>query len=228
MRQFLSFILFSMVLFSSGCTFNKNNDNTIYIPGRQFKFSILYINEDGTIRKVDPLELAVTDGFYPQRKQTAINWTHYQTDGMDTLIVNETTGVVDSESQFFIHPPREGDLHILSFAEFPAINTFAFKDSTSTLKSSGAVTMAKSYKGKTITKVHTTQEYRGKTTVSLPTGKALRAHHLVARATSELGSIHGNYYFSEVFGFVRMDYDLPDNTQVSIRLTETNFNSENK
>lgn len=223
MRTILSLLLFSILLLLGACSFNKNDDNVIYVPGRKFHFNITYIDKDGTIRKVDPLELEVTKGFYPQRKQTAIDWVHFQTHWKDTTLLKETTGVVDAEDEFFIHPPREGDLYVLSFAEFPTIHTSVFTDTTSKIKSTGTVTMAKSYKGKTITQVNTTQEYQGKANISLPINKTVRAHHLRATAKSELGTIYGNYYFSEDWGFVRMDYLLPDSTKISIQLTGTEF-----
>ena len=139
-------------------------------------------------------------------------------------IVEETTGVVDGPEYFFIHPPREGDLHILSFAEFPSIRTSVFSDTTSKIRSSGTVTMTKTYKDQVITQVETTQEYQGKTAIDIPYKKNFRAHHLKASAKSELGTILGNYFFSEKLGFVRMDYTLPDKTSISIRLSGIDFN----
>ena len=168
--------------------------------------------------------MKVTDGFYPQRSQTAIKWVHHQSNIEGIEIVEETTGVVDGPEYFFIHPPREGDLHILSFAEFPSIRTSVFSDTTSKIRSSGTVTMTKTYKDQVITQVETTQEYQGKTAIDIPYKKNFRAHHLKASAKSELGTILGNYFFSEKLGFVRMDYTLPDKTSISIRLSGIDFN----
>lgn len=221
--QSLKIILIPLLILLQSCAFNQNDDNEIYLPGREFQFVIYYVDSKDSVQKIDSLELKVTDGFYPQRSQTAIDWIHYQTNENDTTVVKETTGVVDSEDYFFIHPPREGDLHILSFAEFPSINTSVFTDTTSKISSSGTVTMAKSYEGKTITNVETNQEYQGKTTIDIPFKKNYRVHHLRATAKSELGIILGNYYFSEKLGFVRMDYELPDKTAISIRLSGIDF-----
>lgn len=222
----LKIVLVSILILIQGCAFNQNDDNEIYLPGRKFQFVIYYFDSSDSVKKIDSLELTVTDGFYPQRSQTAIDWIHYQANEYDTTIVKETTGVVDGSVYFFIHPPREGDLHILSFAEFPSINTSVFSDTTSQTSSSGTVTMAKSYKGKTITRVETTQEYQGKTATAIPFKKDYRAHHLKATAKSELGTIFGNYYFSEELGFVRMDYEFPDSTGISIRLSGIDFDDK--
>lgn len=226
----LKIILVPILILLQGCTFNQNDDNEIYLIGRKFQFAIYYFDSRDSVQKIDSLELKVSDGFYPQRSQTAIDYTHYQKNENETsiTIVKETTGVVDGVDYFFIHPPREGDLHILSFAEFPSINTSVFSDTTSKISSTGTVTMAKSYKGKTITRVETTQEYKGKATIDIPLKKNYRVHHLKATATSELGTIFGNYYFSEELGFVRMDYKLPDSTGISIRLTGIEFQKNEK
>lgn len=213
----ITFILVFVLLQS--CGFNQNDDNSIYIPGNEFKYVIYYFDSTGSVQKVDSLELKVTDGFYPQRSQTAIDWIHHQANKNDTVVIKETTGVVDGTEYFFIHPPREGDLEILNFAEFPSIKTYVLSDTTSKMSSAGTVTMAKSYKGKSITKVETSQEYLGKKAIDIPFRKNYRAHHLEATAKSELGTIFGNYYFSEELGFVRMDYELPDKKMISIRLS---------
>lgn len=216
-------LLLAILIFLQSCAFNQNDDNEIYLPGREFQFVVYYSDSTDSLRKVDTLELKVTNDFYPQRSQTAIDWIHHQANKNDTTIVKETTGVIDSKDSYFIHPPREGDLHILSFAEFPTINTFVFKDSTSKSNSTGKVSMAKTYKGKTITHVETNQKYQGKTTIDIPYQKNYRVHHLKATAKSELGTILGNYYFSEKLGFVRLDYELPDQTKISMQLSRIDF-----
>jgi hypothetical protein len=215
--------LIALLILLQSCSLNQNDDNEIYIPGREFHYVIHYTDSTYAVLKIDSLVLKATDGFYPQQSQTAIDWIHYQTSENDTTVVKETTGVVDSKGRYFIHPPREGDLHILSFAEFPTINTSVFKDTTSKTNSSGSVTMAKTYKGKAITNVETTQEYQGKIAIDIPFKKNYHVHHLRATAKSELGTIFGNYYFSEQLGFVRLDYELPDKTGISIQLSGINF-----
>lgn len=67
MRKYLTYILFSIFIFTIGCSFNKNVDNVIYLPERKFEFNIIHTNEDGTIRKTDRLELEVTNSLYPAR-----------------------------------------------------------------------------------------------------------------------------------------------------------------
>lgn len=204
---------------------NENDDNTIYIVGRKFQFSVYYFDDKDSIKKIDSLNLEVTDDFYPQASQTSINWIHYQVNKNDTTVEKESTGVKDSQDRFFIHPPRQGDLYILSFAVFPALRTYLFSDSTLPYNSSGVITMMKSYEGQPINSVETFKEYKGKKFTDTPFKNDFLTYHLTATAKSEIGTILGNYYFSEIYGFVRLDYKLPDNSSISIRLSGVDFDN---
>ena len=219
----LSYYFIFWIFFIQSCSFNINDENQIYLVGRKFDFLVYYFDSDDSLQKIDSLELEVLDDFYPQRSQTAIKWTHYESSAGKVKIVKETTGVIDETESYFIHPPRKGDLHILSFADFPTISSFVFSDTTAESSSEGSIMMRKSHNGKMISEVKTNQVYKGKTAIDLPFKKNYRTHHLSAIAESELGSIYGDYYFSEEFGFVRMDYKLPDNTNISIRLSRVYF-----
>ncbi len=214
-----TFTLFLITITLGSCSWNKNSDNRIYIPGKEFSFLVQFTDSTGQLLKTDSLKLEVTDGFYPERKQTKIIWTYYQSAGGETTELTNSTGVIDSEEEFFIHPPRVGELYILSFAEFPSLNSKVLEDTTYRYSSEGSITMAKNYEGETITKVKTTQKYNGLHRINIPLRQNILAHQTIATATSETGAITGSYFFHEEYGFVKLLYHLPDHQQVSISLS---------
>ena len=124
-------ILYAIFLVSSlvQCvSLNQNDDNTIYIVGDISFYSVIFLDSLGSVEKIDTLRMEVTNGFYPERKQTRIEYYYRQHNYKDVIEYNSWTGVIDSEDYFFIHPPRVGDLYVLSFSEFPRINN-TFLDS---------------------------------------------------------------------------------------------------
>ncbi len=203
---------------------NQNDDNSIYIPGRKFYFQVKYINSEKQHLKSERLDLTVTDGFYPERKQTEIIWELYtEASNQKTIVLKEHTGVVDSENMFFIHQPRIGDLRILSFADFPQFSTYVFKDTIGTTRSEGSVAMAKTFDGVLITKVKTRSESKGKTTIPVGELGERRVFAFSGRAESELGVMNSRYFFDQVFGFVKMEFMLPDSSEINIELQRVDF-----
>ncbi|RLD67953.1 MAG: hypothetical protein DRI84_01040 [Bacteroidetes bacterium] len=220
MKQIISF-LFIIILFTS-C--NSNDDNVIYIPGRLFNYQVSYINDVDEIVKTQKLNLKVTKGYYPERIQTQIIWELLDIGDEETIVSTNKTGVIDDvNAGFFIHQPRIDDMYILSFANFPTIGMDVIRDSSLVRISEGTVLMRKSYNGITITKVHTKQKYSGKTSIQLSTIGKRRVHLMKSSATSEIGTIYGDFYFDEELGFVKFNYELPNNEKIIIELTGTSF-----
>ena len=210
------------------CGAGKNEDNTVYQVGRQFFYNTTYVDSKGEVEKVDRLEMQVTDGFYPSTVQTEIVWKHYQSENGDTVLYTNETGVEDSPEQFFIHPPRVGDLYILSFAEFPLIKRACIQNPDVELQTSAIIAMSKQYQGVAITSVSANSKYLGITKTKIPYfDQPVDVYHIEADATCEIGTINGHYYFHKTLGFVKLDYTLPDNSQIKIDLTGTNFVQSN-
>lgn len=201
----------------AGCTWNNNKDNTIYIPGNKYHFRVQYLDSTGEVTKEQPMDLTVTDGFYPERKQTEIIWELYNENG-DSIIARNETGVVDGD-EYFIHQPRIDDMYILSFAAFPSISKAVVLDPTLERTSTGSVVMAKQYNGTTITEVATTQATKGTTTINLPGIGERTVCVTESTATSALGTIYGTNYFDKELGFVKMLFTLPGNSKINIEMT---------
>ena len=69
-HYFLSIFLLSSLV---GCvSLNQNDDNIIYHVGDISFYSVTYRDSLGSIEKIDTLRMEVTNGFYPERKQTRI------------------------------------------------------------------------------------------------------------------------------------------------------------
>ena len=214
--------LFGLLLipcFLHSCAWNENDDNRIYLPGKTFQFQVDYYDADGKRLKIESLQLEVLDGFYPERKQTQIKWTLSQNTG-DSPTLTEVTGVVDSKDYFFLHPPRCGDLHILSFAEFPQIPGSTVANPELGFTAEGKISMVKSFEGIQVNGVSTSRSYDGtQELIELPFGR-VKTIPIIATAHSSIGEIRGKYFFHPELGFIRMDYTLPDSSLLSIYLLD--------
>lgn len=219
----LIIVLFVFTMVWQLLGWNINEDNSIYIPGRKFYFEVEYVNNLGNVIKTEKLDLTASDGFYPERKQTQIIWELYTLKGKDTLLIKDKTGVVDSEERFFIHQPRIGDMKILSFADFPQFSTYIFKDTLGISHREGEVKMAKTFDGTLITKVKTRSKSKGKTSLSLGELGERRVFAFSSQAESELGVIKCDYFFDSDYGFVKMDFQLPDLSFINIELKNVSF-----
>ena len=74
-------ILYAIFLVSSlvQCvSLNQNDDNTIYIVGDISFYSVIFLDSSGSVEKIDTLRMEVTNGFYPERKQTRIEYYYRQ------------------------------------------------------------------------------------------------------------------------------------------------------
>lgn len=211
-------ILYAIFLVSSlvQCvSLNQNDDNTIYNVGDISFYSVTFLDSLGLVEKIDTLRMEVTNGFYPERKQTRIEYYYRQHNYKEVIEYNSWTGVIDSKDYFFIHPPRVGDLYVLSFSEFPRINN-TFLDSLHQYSYEGEMIMSKHFNGQLIKKVNTSQKYLGKTAIELKNYGRIRVHRTYSIAKSNLGIIVGDYFFSEKLGFVQLDYTLPRGKKILI------------
>ena len=107
----------------------KNNDNKydldnkIYKVGRVFKFKIQYTNltKDTLVEKF--LEFEIIGGTKPF---SDIDSTYSQTvmkikylNNEDKLLAFERTGIIENETNTWLHPPRSNIFHILQLNAFP-------------------------------------------------------------------------------------------------------------
>ena len=194
---------------------NQNDDNTIYNVGDISFYSVTYIDSLGSIEKIDTLRMEVTNGFYPDRKQTRIEYYYRQHNHNEVVEYNSWTGLIDSKDYFFIHPPRIGDLYVLSFSDFPTLKN-SFDETVKPYSYEGEITMSKSFNGILIKKVNTSQKYLGKSAIELKNYGRIRVHRTYSIAKSNLGIIVGDYFFSEKLGFVQLDYTLPRGKKILI------------
>ena len=212
-HYFLSIFLLSSLV---GCvSLNQNDDNIIYHVGDKSFYSVTYIDSLGSIEKIDTLRMEVTNGFYPDRKQTRIEYYYRQHNHNEVVEYNSWTGLIDRKDYFFIHPPRIGDLYVLSFSDFPTLKN-SFDETVKPYSYEGEITMSKSFNGILVNKVKTSQQYLGTKTIELNNYGNIWVHQTHSSGKSELGTIVGDYYFSEKLGFVKMDYTLPKGNKILI------------
>lgn len=220
---------------------NKYNfDNKIYKPSKEFYFSYSYLkdgkeyifaqgsedwmlfNKDSTIHKgfdkVKSIKLKVANG-NPMKKyiddynQTVIFYSFPPKSSYNS------TGLVENDKNVWMHPPREDLFRILELNPFPFIKKpyevgttwnwgLTFGDNWSSEKWkiwTGDVESLSTY---TIT---------GKEYLFFD-NKKIECHIIEARAKSRLGETYLKAYFNEEFGFVSLEYENIDKSQIIIKL----------
>lgn len=218
----ISLLLLLVIITYPSCSPSENSDNDIYIPGRTFQYEVTLADSSGTVTQTLPLELTATGEYFVTDRQTGVTWKLYNATG-DSITHTEKTGVVDDGDYYYVRQPRMGDLYILSFAPFPSITLSDIQHYGMGKVKEGAMVMSRTYKDMLIEAVATRQKTIEKTSLTLRgTGTRVVFRNL-AIGTSKAGTITGHYYFDEELGFVKMDYQLPDNSRITLEMIGKNF-----
>ncbi len=227
--------IFIFFILGSSCSLgnNENDDNKIYVVGKKFVFDVTFISPDSFTTRTDMLELLVTDDFYPAKIQTAITWSQYKVEGVDTTIIKNATGVEESARRFWIHPPRVGDMEILSFANFPSISKSTLKldeeqRAKTSIESGGRTAIIRTYKGINVNGVETKSKYMGMEMIDLPMASRLNCDKIYTEGKSAVGNIIGIYHFNKKYGFVQFNYKLPDGSKIILRLRNAGGTGESQ
>ncbi len=121
----------------------------------------------------------------------------------------------------FIHPPRLGDFAFLQVPPMPGIsyplNSIREKEiELNTLKSEFKPASGKKIKQQL-------KQNNEKDTLVFKNQNLACVKLTGQNYTEEIGTYKAEYWFSEVYGFMKMRYLKPDNSVLEIVLTETNF-----
>lgn len=222
MRKFLYFIatIFLPALLSS-CSNAQHTSNNIYSKNREWTFNAKFIDNEGATTDSCLIKMKVSKPHFISfiANQTPIIYTYE----INSKKYEEKTGVEEDESGVFIHPPRLGDFSFLQVPPMPGIsyplNSIREKEiELNTLKSE-----FKPASGKKI-KQQLKQNNEKDTLVFKDQDiECVKLTGQNINYTEEIGTYKAEYWFSEVYGFMKMRYLKPDNSVLEIVLIETNF-----
>lgn len=150
-------------------------------------------------------------------QQSVILWTYLNKN--DKMLTNESTGLVENDNNIWMHPPRSRLFAITEANPFPYIKT-PYKIGTSwswklTFGGHWSHPEWLVWKGK----VEATYDYKivGKDKLETPLGK-LDCWIVDGVSTSRLGKTALKSYFSEQYGFVKLDYTNIDGSKLILDL----------
>jgi len=222
MRAFLYFITtFFLLTFISSCTNVKNKSNNIYLKNREWIFNAKFIDSTGETTDSCLIKMKVSKTHFISfiASQTPIIYTYES----NSKRYEEKTGVEEDENGVFIHPPRLGKFSFLQIPPMPSItyplNAIVQKEiELNTLKSEFKPASGKKIKQQLI-------QNNEKDTLVFKNQKieCIKIIGQNINYTEEIGIYKAEYWFSKIYGFVKMRYLKPNNSVLEITLTETNF-----
>jgi|GEM_PF-271479 len=226
-----------------------NQNNKVYIPKTKIRYSYKYvdtdakeylfkatdIDEDGLwdlndISKTDnktvsSILITVLNGLdsfknIPDYNQTIIQYDFLKNDG--TLAHQRyKTGVIENEANIWMHPARTKNFRALELNPFPFIKKpYAIGNKWSWKMSIGDFWSNKNWK-EWKGSIKNNYEYEIIDKVNLETKQGLiECYKIKSTATSRIGKTTLMAYFSEKYGFVKLDYTNINNTKIVFDMVE--------
>ncbi|WP_052600007.1 hypothetical protein [Aureispira sp. CCB-QB1] len=181
--------------------------------------------------EISPIANFDTDSLYPIEKialtvfeskghtslsntQTIIKYDYLNSKGR--ILFGDKTGVVEDSNSVFLHPPRNFGFCLTEFCPFPEIRKG--KESwTSTLHIPSYWFEDAKLDYKESIGLDVEYTYKGKKEVETPLGTLL-CHRIDAKGTSEEVETSLNFWYHEEYGFVKLDYQLPNSYHLVLNL----------
>ena len=232
MKTLITPILLTFILFSNSCNSSKS---IIYTKGRVWDYNSTFTDTNSVVLLKENLSLTSPGGQY--NWQTKIEWEYpkmntpnrvnlfklYNPSKIDINLFNaaasEKTGAIEEYdingpknskvNKIWIHPPRVAYYVVTELCPFPTAiynldSSQVWNNEMSGLNGFGdwdGITIKSKfiYLGK--------GEYHNQS-----------CHIIKASSKSEIGSCSAIYYFNEVDGFLKMEYNLHDGNKLVIKL----------
>lgn len=233
-------------LASGSFTNPYNNDNTIYQPGKTWRYKLsiakenslhaVEISANGEWRlvpvqkaksnrwkRVKELHMQVVDGLGPYSNdfnQTVVKYT-YQFEGRGVDGNESFTGLIENDANVWVHPLRQDFFEILALNPYPFIQhpVEAGKRFNFNLPVYENWSNPEWKKWYGTLKNDCRYEIARRRSVELPFG-SISAYAVVSNCENELGDTGLIAYFDEALGFVKMDYRNIDGSWLSLELLE--------
>lgn len=214
-------IIILILIFTSGCSNAQKNPDKIYKENREWKFIAKFLNSNGVVTDSCFIKMKVSKPHLVSflANQTAILYTYE----INFKEYEEKTGVEEDEYGVFIHPPRLGEFSFLQVPPMPSINyplnSILEKEiELNTLKSE-----FKPASGKKIKQQLKQDNERDTLIFKDQSIECIKITGQNINYIEEIGTYKAEYWFNEMYGFVKMRYIKPDNSILNIVLIETNF-----
>lgn len=211
----LGFLLLIPLIFLH-CVFHQSDrENPIYSPGKQFIFKTHCTNETGDVLHADTLKLSVEDESFMIVQQKIAWYLKMPLNDSGTKEVFEYTGVVEKQERLWIHPPRSEYVKITELAPFPEVR-FPVKQDEEWESSLYIGPGYGDWSGKKVE-----NDYRISRFADTSFNDLTFRDCTVIEATgkSEPGETKVYHWFHDEYGFVLMDYYLPEEERLTISLT---------
>jgi hypothetical protein len=230
------------------------DDNLIYKANNKYIFSYKYIDNTGKIflyertknewrfipidsisnNTVVNIELSVKPdfGLFVKYKstyeQSVIRYLYLSQD--DKVLASESTGLIENLKNIWMHPPRTDLFKILELNPFPFIQFPSKKDKNWNWKliigKAWSDSRWKLWEGQITNNYSYTIEDTNKT-FSSPQGE-IKCLVIKSVANSEIGSTFLTAYFSDIYGFVYLEYTNIDNSKIILKLNKILNNTNHK
>lgn len=226
------YFLFLFILFTS-----INCYTQIYSKKGETKFKVVHYISDHNVVE-DTLTL-IRHGylwkFYSKKEsQLTTQENNWSIDWIYSPTNKENTGVLENDSLLFMHPPRSNQYAILQYCPFPQIRfpLYIEKSWNFDLEVGGIWLKAikRNTEGQTVVKsVYTVI---GKILWYCPAiKKNIDCYEIQAIGNTKFGNTSLRAYFSEIYGFVYLDYETLNNDRFIFTLqfiTSESFLIQNK
>lgn len=190
---------------------NTDEDNLIFKPGTQIYYHCVFAQkpEDTIIVTMSVLSLKKREK--TEKKQTEIGFTF--SNALNRL---EQTGIVENETNLWIHPPRTGIFKILELYPYPYL-----KHSTDYWQDMMIIGghWIDSINNKEKIRLDFQYENTESKSIETPFGE-LACTVTESQSTSSLGTYSLTSYYHPSYGFVRLRFHIAQNTTVDFWLTE--------
>lgn len=192
-------------------------DNTIYTLGREFIYEFS-LKKDGEslfseIEKIKLKVLGTTEPFSkfnPDYSQTVVQYSYIDINGR--LLSKEKTGIIENSKNLWIHPPRTLDAGILQLSAFPYIKFGNSQTWRWNLEAS-----YQEYQD-----LNLRNEYQKKESVAFSSEKLgeIKCIEIIGQTKSEVGLTNSKFLFSRTHGFVFLQFENIDGTEITLKLIE--------
>lgn len=216
---------------------NVDKNNQIYTLGKQFLFSISITEKDSTwflkendvenfelhsnidSLKISEIHLTVIKPRVFQRTNTKQTEVFYSYEPNPQIV--SSTGIVENEENIWIHPPRNGFFKSLETCPFPYLKLnkpigYVWTDSMRIGDHWSNEKWGK-WNDRLLLNYH--YEITGKETLVSKLG-AVDCLVINATATSDIGKSELKAYYSDDYGFMKLEYTLFTGIKVDLNLEE--------